>query len=226
MVFAGQLRRELAAAEAGRGPGRSGPAPWASGAHGASGDAVGSCGPGSVAPAPESGGADRLPPADGPGSEPTGVFALAPLPAARFVDPGRRDAPVHPGPVRPLDGRSVFRRRAPEGGCLRPCAAAAAGPSRSAAGPSGIREELHPDRHPAGGGAVDPPFRLCGFGESADGAPFGPAGGAGGGRGPSSRAAVGRDGPGRGGGGPGRGEGGAGAGERAGVCGDVAPAAG
>ena len=225
MVFAGQLRRELAVAEAGRGLGRGGPASWASGAHGASGDAVGSCGPGPVAPAPEPGGADRLSPADGPGPEPTGVSSLAPLPAVGVADPGRRDAPAHPGPVRPLDGRGVFRRRAPEDGRLRPYTAAAAGPSRSAAGPSGIREELHPDRHLAGGRTVDPPFRLCGFGEFANGAPFGPAGGAGGGRGPASRAADGRDGPGRGGGGPGRGEGGAGAGERACVCGDVAPAA-
>ena len=226
MVFAGQFRRELSAAEAGGGPGRNVGASEPGGSHVPPGGVVGPRRLGKVAEAAEPAGADSLSPGHGAAPEPQGVSACPPVPVSGVAAPVRRAAPSHPGADRPMDRRRVSRHRAPAGGHLRPVPAANHGPRRSASGPSGVRGKL-PAKDPSDGGRQDlRPRRVRGFGQPADGAPFRAAGGADGG----DRAALGSaaDGGGTGDnpGGPGHGANGAEAGARGRVRGTGAPAAG
>ena len=209
MVFAGQLRRQLAAAAAGRSPGRDGRPPGPGGAHVFSRGPVGSRGPGQMAPAAEPLGPDRLPAADGADAEPPGVSQVAAVPACGVAAAGRRTAVADPGPDGPLDRRGAPWHGVPAGGGLRPVPAAAPHPRHPLFGPSGLRGQLSSHRHPDYGRQGSYPHRLRGFGEPVDGAPFGPARGADGRDRFAARAAPGGGGAGGGGGGPGHGANGA-----------------
>ncbi len=226
MVFAGQLRRELAAAAAGRGPGRHGGAAWPGGFHVIDGDPVGPCGPGEMAAAAEPAGAGRLPAGHGAADEPPGIPQGAAVPGHGVAAAGGRAAAVDPGPVGALDRRRAPGHGAPSGGGLRPLPAAFRHSRPSAAGPPGVRGELSADRHPDGGRQRAYPRRLRGLGEPADGAVVGAAGGAGGGDRPAPGSAADGGGAGGRGGGEGRRRGTAGPGAGAGVRGQIAPAAG
>ena len=225
MVLAGQLRRELAVAAAGGGPGRGGRAPGSGGPHVRLRRAGGPGRSREMAPAAELAGTGGLPANDGAAHEPQGVFQGPFLPVRRVVAAGRGAAAPYPGPIRALDRRGVPGHGAPAGGYLRLLPAAAPRPRRSSPGPPGVRGELHPHRHPDGGRQGPCPHRLRGLGEPADGAPFGPARGAGGGDRPAPRAAADGGGAGDRGGGPGHGGSGAGPGAGARVRRQVAPAA-
>ena len=223
MVPAGQLRRELAADPALRGPGRHGRGPQAGGPHVPHGGPLGPAGPGEVAQAVEPAGAGGLSAGGGAAAEPAGVSARASVAPRLVPAAGGRAAAFHPEPGRALDRRRVPGGGAPSGGHLRPLPAAGPFAGRSVSGPPGLRgavpEASGPDRGRAKPGA----HRLRGFGEPADGAPQRPAGGAGGGGGPAPGPALGPHGPGGRGGDAGhRGRGGAGG--RARVRGPVAPA--
>ena len=196
MVFAGQLRRELAPVEAGGRPGRGGDPPGPGGVHVPAGGDVGPGGPWQVAPAPEPAGADRLPFGDGPAHEPKGVSAFAPVPVRGVVAAGGRAAAPDPGSDRPLDGRGAAGDGVPQGGHLWGVLAAPIRPRGPVSRPPGVRGQLHPDRHPDRGRPGVHPHRLRGFGEPADGAPLGPPCGAGGGRGPAPGSAPHRSGTG------------------------------
>ena len=226
MVFAGQFHRELAVAEALRGPGRRGRVGAAGGRHRPSGGPMGSGGPGQVARAPEPAGAGGVPAGHGPGPEPARVSARPPVPASLVPAAGRRAAASDPGPGGPLGRRRAPGHRAPAGGRLRPVPAAASGPCRPIPRPPGVRGELQADRHPASGRARSRPHGPDRFREPADGAPLRPACGAGGGRRSAPGSALVRRGAGGHRGGPGHGGGGPGAGARARVRGSIAPAAG
>ncbi len=226
MVFAGQLRRELAAAEAGRGPGRPGRVPGPGGAHVPAGGFLGPDGPGPVAPAPEPRGAGGVPAGDGPAPGPPGVSAQAPFPVPLVPAAGRRIAPAHPEPGGPLDRRRPPGHGAPAGGHLRPVPAAAPRPRRPPPRSTGIRGTVPATCRADGGPRTACPHRFRGLGEPADGAPLGPAGGAGGGGGAAPRTAPCGGGAGDRGGGQRHGGGVAGTGARARVRGRFAPAAG
>ena len=178
-----------------------------------------------MAPAAEPAGADRLPAYDGAAHEPQGVYQGPYLPVRRVVAAGRRAAAPDPGPIRALDRRGVPGHGAPTGGHLQLLPAAALRPRPPSPGPPGLRGELHPHRHPDGGRPSPCPHRLRGFGEPADGAPLGPARGAGGGDRPAARAAADGSGAGDRGGGPGHGGSGAGPGAGARVRRQIASAA-
>ena len=225
MVFAGQLRRQLAAAAAGRSPGRGGRHPGPGGAHVFSRDPVGSRGPGQMASSAESFGPDRLPAADGADAEPPGVSQGAAVPVRRIVAAGRRAAAVDFGAGGPLDRRGAPGHGVHAGGGLRPVPAATPRPRNPLFGPPGLRRKLSSHRHPDGGRQGSYPHRLRGFGEPVDGAPFGPARGADGRDRSAARAAPGGDGAGGGGGGPGHGANGAEWRAGARVRGSIAPAA-
>ena len=209
MVFAGQLRRQLAAAAAGRSLGRDGRPPGPGGAHVFSRGPVGSRGPGQMASSAEPLGPDRLPAADGADAEPPGVSQVAAVPACGVAAAGRRTAVADPGPDGPLDRRGAPRHGVPAGGGLRPVPAATPRPRNPLFGTPGLRGKLPSHRHPDGGRQGSYPHRLRGFGEPVDGAPFGPARGADGRDRSAARAASGGDGAGGGGGGPGHGANGA-----------------
>ena len=224
MVFAGQLRRELAAAEAFRGTGRSSRRPPAGGPGVPSGGGGGPDRSEPVAEAAEPAGAGMLPAGDGDDRQSKGVPAHPPVPVRVVPAAGGRAAAPHPGPGGPLDGRRAPGHRAPSGFHLRPVSAAPARPHRPVFGASRVREKLHPDRE-ADGGREDPrPHGLRGFGEPADGAPLGPARGADGGDRPAPGPAARCGGAGRRGSGP-RDRGISGTGPRPRVRGAVAPAA-
>ena len=226
MVLAGQLRRELAPDPAVRSPGRHGGPPGPGGAHVPAGGAVGPHGPGPVAPAAEPSGAGGVSAGDGPAPEPQGVSARAPLPFWCVAAAGGRAAAAHPGPKGALDRRGAPGHGAPQGGHLRLVPAAPMSAGRPVSRSSGIRGALHGDRHPDGGRSAARPHRLRGLGEPADGAPFRPARGVGGGDRFAARTASVHPGPGRGGGGPGHGPDGDGSGAGARIRRQIAPAAG
>ena len=226
MVFAGQFRRELAAAAARRGPGRRVDVPKTGGARVPFGGPVGPGGPGKVANAFEPVRPGGVFAGDGPDRQPTGISARPAVPFCRVAFAGGRAAAFYTGSGGPLDGRRAPRHRAPAGGHLRPLPAAAPHPGRPVPGPAGVRGRLHPDHHPAGGPGAIHPHRFRGLGQPADGAPFGPARGAGGRGGAAPGPAPIRGGAGDRGGGPRHGGSGAGTAARARVRGALAPAAG
>ena len=225
MVFAGQFRGELAAAEAGGGIGRDRPAPGPGSPHLRHGGPLGSVGPGAVPRSAESAGADRLPAADGAAHEPKRVLSRAPVPVGGVPAAGRRAAGADPGAEGPMDRRGVPGHRAPSGGGLRSVSAAAAFAGPSVSRPPGVRGQLPPEDHPDGGGKALCPLRPGGLGEPADGASQRPARGADGGDRPAPGAAPCGSGAGGDRSGPGHGANGTKTGAGARIRGGVASAA-